>query len=309
MAAGALDEIRKLNELYECIDVAVSGTADRKTEERLEKVYRGANASAEHAMSKRGLYPVPEGVERLRVETIDPEETGGLIGGYTSGGPVTINESIIPGTRSYGRFRNWMNKQRGHFSRYLYEKFGTDESAAESVRYTIGHETLHNKTQLRPMRTYDGKETQPFAEALIERLSDRYSENLPKGAKWLGKFMAHMTYKPLLEGLNEVASENVFNGEGTQAVKEKRSRGPTSYDAFASAAAGALGKIGYEEKMDPYYTAMDFYGDWSQKPGRMLDRYIDGFFESYASNGKGGCAGGGACYSMAPVQACLLKAA
>jgi hypothetical protein len=309
MAAGALEEIRKLNELYDGIDVSVSGAADQKTKERLGNVYRGANASAEHAMGKSGLYPVLDGWEHLRVEAIDPEETGGLIGGYTSGGPVTINESIIPGTRSYGRFRNWMDRQRGSFSRYLYEKFGTDESASESVRYTIGHETLHNKTQLRPMRTYDGRKTQPFAEALIERLSDRYSENLPKGAKWLGKFMANMTYKPLLEGLNEVASENIYRGENTQSVKEKRARGPTTYDAFTAAAADAIGKIGSDRNGDPHYTAMEFYSDYAERPRHMLDWYIDGFFESYSGNGKNGCAGGGACYSNTPVQACLMKAA
>jgi hypothetical protein len=260
-------------------------------------------------MNKRGLYPTLSGREHLRVERMDPEETGGFIGGYTSGGPVTVNESIIPGTSGYGRFRDWMNRQRGDFARYLYDKFGTDESATESMRYTIGHETLHNKTQLRPMKTYDGRETQPFAEALLERLTQRYSENMPKGFKWLGKYMAYKTFRMPLEGLNEVATENIYNGENTQAVKEKASKDPTFYGFLKAAAAGALGKIGYEDRGDSYYTAMDYYSDFADKPKHMLDRYIDGFFESYSGLAKGGCAGGGACYKMAPVQPCVLKAA
>jgi hypothetical protein len=310
MAATALNEIEALRSLYENTAVSVSGIADRAVETRLEKVYRTTNAAAEHAMNKMGLYPVLEGREHLRVECIDPEENG-LIQGYTSGGPVTINESVIPGTRGYGKFRNWMDRQRGNFARYLYDKLGTEESATENVRYTIGHETLHNKTQLRPMKTYNGRETQPFAEALVERLTERYQENLPQGAKWLGKFLAYRTYRPLLEGLNEVATENVYKGENTQVVKEKRSKGPTTYDAFTAAAADALGKIGSDRKGDPYYTALEFYSDYADRPNHMIDRYIDGFFESYSGLAKGGMQGRQAAYMIEPmtsVPACCQAA-
>jgi hypothetical protein len=299
---------RMQNELYNT-DVSVSGAPDRAVEAKLEVVYRGAEATVEHAMNKRGLYSTSNGRKYLRVERMDPEETGGFIGGYTSGGPITINECIIPGTGGYGRFRQWMDRQRGNFARYLYDKFGTDERAEYSIGKTTVHEVGHNKLQLNSIKKYDGTETSPFAEALVERLTERYQENLPKGAKWLGKFLAYRTYKPLIEGLNEAMTEGIYNHENTQTIKEKRAKGPTTYDAFTAAAADTLGKIGRDESGDPYYTAMDFYSDYADRPKAMLDRYIDGFFSSYSSLAKGGCAGGANCYSMAPAQPCVLKAA
>ena len=282
------ERMNSMRNLRDETDVLMTGESiEPEAENFLRVTYRGNTAASKNAMRRVGLYPTDGDTGILMAETIDPDD--GLIGGYTDGRVVGINTNVVPGTRQYGRFRERIKRVQGQFGRYLYDKFGSYDLAAESARYTLGHEDLHKKTQLNPMKKYDGKKSPVFRDELVDNLTERYRQNLPKALRWLAKPLAHMSYRPLLEGLNEVTSENVFNGESTLSVRQKRGNGPTTYDRPAAAAADSLYRIGVEEKMDRSYNGMDFYSDWADNPGKFMNRYINGFMEglskSYADNG------------------------
>ncbi len=273
--------------LYDDTDLRIDGDITPEGEAVLKDTYRRIGAATNNAMRKVGLYATGTGTEVISTDYIPAED--GLIGGYTDGNVVGINQGMIPGTRHYGKFKEWVHRQQGRLGRYLYDKFGTDDSAIEALRYTSGHEKLHKSTQLNPMKTADGKVTPVFAKELLKTLTERYESGLPKWAKWLAPLMARSTYVPLIEGLNEVTTENVMNGETTYTVRQKRATGPTTYDKFAAAAADSLYRIGVEERMDGNYSGMDFYSDWADNPGKFTNRYIDGFFSASGKYCGSGC--------------------
>jgi len=273
MPAVALDSFmsEKLEALYGETQVDVEGPVDSDAKSYIAGLFRRAGTAAKYAMGRHGLHPQDVGVESIKADPIEPSD--GFIGGHTNGRTTAINPYMLPSTDYYWKFRDWMSGTRGKLAEYLHERYGTPARADESARLVAGHEMLHDLTQLRPMQRSDGSWTKPFAHALHGRLTERYSENLPRGLKWLAPMLAGIAVRPLVEGINEVATDEVYNGMSAFDVRRTRSGDPTTYGVYATAAADAL------IRMDQGEGALPYYAHWAGGGGRQdLDHYIDGFF-------------------------------
>jgi hypothetical protein len=275
--AGSFDDFGRLESLYNdiTVDVRGRGLVSEERKSYIGNMYRGISAGVKLALEKTGLIPKNK-PEMIQIDDIEPED--GVVSAYTDGHVKGINVNIIPGTSYYSRFRKLLRGMGGRIGSALYEKYGTTERAEDSLSYATCHEDLHDQTQLFPLNTKDGRTTKTsFREALYINLKNRYSKNLPNGFKWLAPFCAYVTHIPALEGLNEVATENVWNKLDASEVASKRKRGEFSYDKFASVAADAIRSMGKE-------SALEFYRDWAENPG-LLDKYIKGFFGSMRNPG------------------------
>ncbi len=287
--APGIDVNGTTNSLYEndISRINVVGPATQRTKDYVRSKYANAHVLTKNEMEKRGLiyskYPT-----RIKIDYLTPDESG-VVNGYTYGPKDGVNEGgvngyIVPGTNEYRSFGRWLRTRGGSLGRHLFRKYGSFEAADDQVAYTSVHETNHDELQLKPIEKINGKSSKEcFRDSLVKRLNSRYSANLPKWAKWLAPILTSITYVQALEGLNEVTTEQIYNGESTNGVIEKSRDSPTSYGKYKTAAASALRKIGFEKSMDANYTGMDFYNDFVDNPNVMIDKYLDGFFDSMQS--------------------------
>ena len=252
----------------------VSGPISGERRGFLGGIFRRAMARAKYAMERAGLYPVNNyPAEELVAEPIHPEN--GFVGGYTDGNRVTINTYSIPGTEHYRSFMVWLKNKRGEMASYLYDKLGTPARAEKMTEYVTSHETLHVFTQLREMETAGGEKIN-FRKLLFRTLRDRYESNLPKGLKCLAPVFAYISHRPILEALNEVATENVYNGKTAPQIGRERREKPAYYDKLAANGADVLCDMNnrYNMGLEPGNEVLDFYrlvaGNRS-----YIDRLID----------------------------------
>jgi len=274
-------EMDRLQRLYDETRVDVRGPVDAIRAGFLERVVKSTSAAAKNAMIKVGLYPTTLSREILDVVPMGADK--GLTAAYTNGERMGINASIVPSTPYHIDLANSLRYARGRLAEYLYERFGTQEGAEEQVMYSLGHERLHDYTQLRPIVRGDGSRAKPFRTALLEAMTDSYRRGLNGRAKVLAPLLAYLSHTPLLEGLNEVATESVYNGKSVNHVRSERtSRGVTTYDGFAAAGATALARMGYQ---DP----MEFYSAFAHDPsGGVIRDYVSNFMGAYRGlNGSG----------------------
>ena len=250
------------------VDVDGGGHVSKETSGWLSNTYRAIVAGVTGGLSRRGLY-TERVAERLEVEPIRPDN--GVIGGYTDGSKAVINSYVLPGTGHYGKFREWIQGLPRTMRDAFHARYGTEERARSEALHTMTHEYLHEATQLRPMAVEGGKRTGVFVYDLFNTLVDRYASKLPQGWKKAAPWLASMAYRPMAEGLNEVATAQALRGETAYQVAEERKKGPFSYDAFATAAAESLKKLGT--------SAMGFYREWADRGREAINRYADGFFE------------------------------
>jgi len=270
------DASEKTRSLYEDGDIIspkkvnVHGSADAETKRFVGNIFSRAYSSAGEFMSRYGLKPSYRGQETVKLEPIKPED--GIVNGYTDGKMVAMNEYVIPTTRRYGKFRDWISRQQGKFGRYIYSKFGSAEKAADTASYTAQHEVLHEYTQLRPMVTKDGKVTKPFRDVLLKRLNEKYRSRLPKGMKWVSGLLTMVSYRPLMEGINEVATKNVYEGKGVDEIAETADS-VTSYGRMERAAALSLKELGKKDAFGFYRSSVSNVG--------VVDSFIDRFYRHY----------------------------
>lgn len=270
MVALGLDErgrAARLKHLYENTLVDVRGRISNEHRVDLRHKYKSASATARYKMEELGLYPTHYGTNRLVADSIPPGR--GFIGGYTDGESVSVNTYGMPGTTDYCKFMNWLGRKRDMLGRYLYEKFGTSKRADESLFYTIGHEVLHTLTQLNNMKTRNGKKMN-FRQLVFSKLMERYESKLNKGLKWLAPLFAHISERAVIEGINEVATENVYYGKPVSQIIRERGEGKTYYDKLAFGAAGSLNSM----NLYPGKEAMQFYEKSAQDP-RFVDYHLD----------------------------------
>lgn len=259
------DVIGRLQKLYEDTPVDVSGSSVSKEKKRkLGTTFRNVYASIKFAMDEVGLLPRYDRTERLILKPIEPGMNG-VVDGYTNERRTVMNSYEIPGTNHYLKFKDWLRGMKGDFGRYLNEKFGTPGSADESNFMTLGHEALHVQTQLRDTVTEDGEVLKPFADILFNKLYSFYHRQLKKADKWLAGYLANYSWRPLLEGANIVATENVFNGKSAYEVGNKCRRTPTTYGQFGADAADAFSEM----CLKPTEEVLDFY----TRP-ELIGRYI-----------------------------------
>ncbi|MBN2331178.1 MAG: hypothetical protein JXC85_05165 [Candidatus Aenigmarchaeota archaeon] len=249
------DLIRTMDTLFRDTPASVSGDISEERRASLENQLRSAAAYAKYSMEERGLYPVGPQTESMRVLPIEPDERG-LEEGHTNGGRIVINSYRIPGTRYYRQLQKWIGKRDGAFGRYLKEKLGTPEKADESLGYAVYHEANHNETQLRPMRTKDGRVLKPFVERLFNGLKRYYVKRLKKNDKWISDFLAYLSFRPLAEGMNEVFTENAYNGRTAAEISRVRGKMPDTYSWYAKGSADFCAR----HKLDPGEEGAHFYG-------------------------------------------------
>jgi hypothetical protein len=258
--SNVLEETKRLYEV-----VRVDGPVSDKTKSWLGEKLRNISAYARYAMEEMGLYTRHTGPEHLKADPIEPDNSG-VYGGYTNGFRKAINAYTVPFTEYYGKFRHWLKGKRGKLAEYLYDKYGTPERAEDTALYTLAHEELHDLTQIWEMATEDGKVLKPFQERLWNELVGRYKENLPKGMKSLATFFAYLSFTPLLEGANEVATENLMYGKTAAEIRKERLRRPSSYDRYAADAA----KVFYDMNLEPGKEAFNLY----RYPSKLKD-YVE----------------------------------
>lgn len=267
MSMTGRDVMGETQRLFEERVVEVDGPVSDKTKDWLGEKLRSISAYARYAMEEMGLYSRHDGTEFLKADPIEPDSRG-LYGGYTNGFRKAVNAYIVPLTKYYGKFQDWLKGERGKIAEYLYDNFGTPEKAEESTEYILTHEELHDLTQIWEMETENGEVIKPFQEKLWNELVGRYERNLPKGLKPLAYIFARLSFTPLLEGMNEVCTENILNGKTADQVRMARSKEPTVYDKYTKDAAQVL----FDMDLEPGYEVLDVYRD----PGKLkLRRYID----------------------------------
>lgn len=275
MSARVIDGLNQnLNRLYDETQVHVTGPVSKNHKGYLGRMYKRAGASIKKAMGNVGLYPVEYETESLHAYPIHPDN--GLIGGFANGESISINPYHVPGTSYYRSLKKWLGSKRGDLANYLYNKFAVDENAEEMANYIMLHEALHNYTQLRPLKTAGKKSKKEFARYVLDNLTDRYEKNLPGNWKWIAPLLARFSYKPIIEGINEVATENVRDGKSAFIINKQRQDMPTTYDSFAAASAYALDKGGIGK---PGEEALSLYREFADGNFKAVDRYMDLFFE------------------------------
>lgn len=272
--------------------VAVNGALAPEKRHVLAGIVSNAYHTVASAMRRYGLMPQYRSTETVRAEAIEPG--AGIVGGYTDGRSIALNTYTMPFLEGYHHLRYQIARMRGRFGDYLYEKFGTADSAEYSLGRTAVHEAVHQLAQLRPMRTADGGETPVIADVLQNTLAGRYSANLPKGLKWLAPYLARRTLVPVLEGMAETATENAYEGRSVGQIRGS-SRDITTYGLFKKAFAGACEDMGYRD-------AFGAMKDLAYGGERASNAIIGGFYKRLNEIAGARC-GGGCSYVAAPAQA------
>ncbi len=264
----------KIDGLYNETVVDVSGYATPESKSILAENGRIANAAIKNRLMEERLYTGDfSNFRRYVITDVDPEK--GVVGGYTDGSVTHFNSYTLPSEREkYGIFRDTIRDIRGRLGRYIWDKFGNARSAEKSNRRTVYHEEIHNLLQLNPLIKEGGKKTEVLCDVLYTRLNQRYRESLPKGLKFLSPLFAHISYKPMVEGMAEVGTENTLEGKSAyEAGRDFAENAVTSYDVFGAAGGKSIDETG---SRDVYH----FCSKCADNPVGMIDKYIDGFYDS-----------------------------
>jgi len=265
------------------IDVNVTGTPISDGRRRfLVNEYRHAKVACDLAAERKGIYIVDNGNDTLKLDPLKPGDVG-IVRGYNDSSKIALNSYVVAGTELYNTFKGWIACKKGKLGRYLRGMFGTRDRADEAAKDTIQHEYGH-KLQLKPIKTKDGKVSEPFRKALFQRLRKRYQDVLPKGMKWLSPLAAYFATVPLLEGLNEVAKDNIYNDKSASQIRKERLQGVTTYDAYTAPVAGFLEKRYGNRREALRSEALNFYSDYARRGVGAIDDLANSTVFAYMRN-------------------------
>ncbi len=286
--------------LFEDSFVNVEGNVSSELKDNLKLRTRLANAGMENAMREEGMLSTDDATNMYLVD-IKTDVKNGILNASTNGKRMKINTSIIPTTRYYEMLLDTIPDRYDDWTIRVKDIYGNVENAWYNVEETIQHEKWHDKLQLNKIKKRNGKVAKKtFADALeedlqfyfkdlargyglnsktknhymksMEKLESRYmkDENLRSQFDDFGSFLAFMYFTPMVEGINQLTTENFENRKSNYQIhKNKKTNGLTTYDKFTEAAAYALDKMGYDN-------ALQFYSDWVENPG-LMKSYIHNF--------------------------------
>jgi hypothetical protein len=243
---------------------AVVGNLPAHIRDTVKISARKANEMTTFALEKYGLTSdtnVP-----IVMDRIDPKD--GVVGGYTDGNVIGINEYIVPHTNAFYSLTRRLGESRNPLAKYIYGKLS---KPVDNLIRTIVHEKLHIATQMKERDASYGKTN--FLNDLYGATVEYLSEKLPKAMKPMSKYIAGKIIVPMAEGLNESMTYEALGLKNNAEIRHAVRQEPTSYAGFAEMATDSLDCMG-----EP--SPGQFYSGYFSRGYKKAREYVSGFFQS-----------------------------
>ncbi|MFH1237445.1 MAG: hypothetical protein V1648_03520 [Candidatus Aenigmatarchaeota archaeon] len=225
---------------------------------------KAAETITRSALGKYGLHD--ETSAPIVMDRIDPKD--GVVGGYTDGNVIGINEYIVPQTNAFYSLTRRLGESRNPLAKYIYGKLS---KPVDNLIRTIVHEKLHIATQMKERNAAYGRTN--FLNDLYGATVEYLSEKLPKAMKPMSKYIAGKIIVPMAEGLNEGMTYEAMGLKNNAAIRRAAGQEPTSYARFAEIATDSLDCMG---EPSPGH----FYRTYFKEGYVRAKAYVNNFFKT-----------------------------